>query len=175
MKIKKILFPFLFCFWCSGIFAQSINPVSPDLQQIDARTEKIKVIINSTDNPVEYPLQEYYHKPVLAVNFPLIRIADTTPPSAPSGLVATTSGIASVYLQFNPSSDPESGISYYAFAIGTTPNSTNIRYWQSLGTATITQSFSLASLGIAEGSVCALRPRPCANRPQRSAPSRLPA
>jgi hypothetical protein len=154
MKREYLFLLLLCCFCFEAISQQQVAPVSPLLEKIDARTEKIKAAINNSGTPVEYPIQDFYHKPVLAsrpLRFSLL--VDTTPPTDPSLLVGTTSGIASVYLQFNPSSDPESGISYYAFAIGTAAGLSDVRYWQSLGTATTTQSFSLNSLGIAEGSV----------------------
>lgn len=156
MNFRKTLLLLIIHFVSSHGFSQQIAPVSPLLYETDIRTERIKSIINDPTNRnrrVEYPIQDYYHKPFLSQpSISTLQFVDTTPPLAPTNLVATTSGIASIYLQFNPSSDPETGISYYAFAIGTTTGSTNIRYWQSLGTNTITQSFSLNSLGIAEGS-----------------------
>ncbi len=156
--MSRFLSFLIFIFTCIIASGQQKNiPDLSELQEADIRTFRIKSTFNDPANAgmhVEYPLQDYYHKPFLsAPAFTNSLIADVTPPSDPSNFVVHTSGTFSVYVEFDPSADPESGISYYAFAIGTAPGLTNIRYWQSLGTSTTTQSFSLSSLGITEGSV----------------------
>jgi hypothetical protein len=60
---------------------------------------------------------------------------DTTPPSAPTGLVAAAPSIATITAQWNPAQDAESGIASYVFAVGTTNVGTpteiaNVRWWQ---------------------------------------------
>lgn len=157
--VRKNICIFIFLFCLNPVVnAQPIaSPVPSAIYDLENKTASIKAEINNPSNAsmrTEYPLQDYYHVPNLTSHAKTnTLIADITPPSDPSNLVATTSGIFSVYVRFNASVDVESGINYYAFAIGTAPGLSNIRYWQSLGTNTVTQSFSLKNLNIAEGSV----------------------
>ncbi|HYN15458.1 MAG TPA: hypothetical protein VES66_06690, partial [Terriglobales bacterium] len=44
---------------------------------------------------------------------------DTTPPIAPTQVTASAQGITTINAQWDSGSDPESGISYYIFGIGT--------------------------------------------------------
>ncbi|MFI5197523.1 MAG: hypothetical protein ACHQJD_02795 [Thermoanaerobaculia bacterium] len=63
-------------------------------------------------------------------------VADTTPPSAPAGLVATSSGLFLIDATWTDATDAESGVVDYAFALGTgtTPGTeANVRSWQSNG------------------------------------------
>jgi hypothetical protein len=63
-------------------------------------------------------------------------VADTTPPSAPAGLVATSSGLFLIDATWTDATDAESGVVDYAFAVGTgtTPGTeANVRSWQSNG------------------------------------------
>src|SRR6185503_6893297 len=148
MKHKNyLLLIILFCQINFSSAQQNINPVSPELYEIQDKTEIIKQIINDPVNAskrVEYPLQNNYFKPYLQSQAKSNTLTtDITPPSDPSNFIVTTSSIFSVGVSFTPSVDPESGISYYAFAIGTAPGLSNIRYWQSLGTNTYAGSFSL--------------------------------
>jgi hypothetical protein len=65
--------------------------------------------------------------------------ADVTPPTAPGNFQAFTSGLFRIAASWSHSVDPESGIDYYAFAIGTgttTDTEANVRWWQSTGTGT---------------------------------------
>src|SRR5207247_7979322 len=67
---------------------------------------------------------------------------DTTPPSIPIVIDVgeTTTGITDLHARWS-SSDPESGISEYFYAIGTTPNGTDIAGFTSAGLNTsITRS-----------------------------------
>ena len=50
--------------------------------------------------------------------------ADTTPPLAPTQLVAQAQSISTISAQWNPAQDPESGIASYVFAVGTTNTGT---------------------------------------------------
>lgn len=61
--------------------------------------------------------------------------ADTTPPIAPTQVTATASGLLQINASWNDAQDPESGISYYAFGIGTNSSGdysslANVRWWQ---------------------------------------------
>ena len=61
---------------------------------------------------------------------------DSTPPTAPGNLVAQSTGLFLISANWSPSTDPESAIDYYAFALGTgtTPDTeANVRWWQSNG------------------------------------------
>lgn len=60
---------------------------------------------------------------------------DTTPPTAPTALVAQAQSISTITAQWNPSQDPESGVTSYVFAVGTNSSGTptalaNVRWWQ---------------------------------------------
>jgi YD repeat-containing protein len=68
---------------------------------------------------------------------------DTTPPSEPSNLQASANQLSSISVTWDPATDPESGISYYAVGIGTSTDGdfsdmANVRWWQ----AVIGTSFS---------------------------------
>ncbi|MBI3940339.1 MAG: DUF11 domain-containing protein [Acidobacteria bacterium] len=61
---------------------------------------------------------------------------DTTAPTLPQNLAVRTSGLFGFSANWSPSSDAESGISYYAYAIGTGATGSteaNVKYWQSVG------------------------------------------
>jgi len=135
-----------------------VLPVPSNLYQIKLGTEKIKINIdkqlNKNTNLVEYPMQDYYHMLYLTNNLPKTEIkSDTTPPSDPSNLIVNKFSVFSVYVEFTPSIDSESGIYEYVFGIGSAPNTTDIRWWQALGTNTSTIPKSLFNLGIPEGSI----------------------
>ena len=73
---------------------------------------------------------------------------DTTPPSAPTQLVANAQSLATITAQWNPAQDPESGITSYVFAIGTTNTGTptqlaNARWWQVTYAPNISVNLSL--------------------------------
>ena len=76
-------------------------------------------------------------RPPLRPNGPPISekpVGDTTPPSSPTNLRVSTSGLYAVNMSWDPASDAESGIKYYVYAIGTgTTISTegNLKWWQS--------------------------------------------
>ncbi|HYY70598.1 MAG TPA: Ig-like domain-containing protein, partial [Terriglobales bacterium] len=60
---------------------------------------------------------------------------DTTPPIAPTQVTASAQGITTINAQWDSGSDPESGISYYIFGIGTNSSGdystlANVRWWQ---------------------------------------------
>jgi hypothetical protein len=65
----------------------------------------------------------------------LAATADTTPPTAPAQLVAQAQSISTITAHWQPSTDPESGVASYVFAVGTTSTGTptelaNVRWWQ---------------------------------------------
>ena len=66
----------------------------------------------------------------------ILEITDPTAPTPPGSLVAQSSGLFVISATWSASVDADSGIDYYAFAIGTgtTPaTEANVRYWQSNG------------------------------------------
>ncbi len=92
-------------------------------------------------------------RPPLRPNGPPISekpVGDTTPPSSPTNLRVSTSGLYAVNMSWDPASDAESGIKYYVYAIGTgTTISTegNLKWWQS----TASNSKATASIVMTEG------------------------
>ena len=65
--------------------------------------------------------------------------SDSTPPSPPTNLIVKTSGLFGLSGSWDASVDPESSISYYAYAIGTgttEEEETSIKWWQSTGSET---------------------------------------
>lgn len=58
---------------------------------------------------------------------------DTTPPSPPRNVTIYRESIHSYFGRWEEAEDPESGISYYAFAIGTEPGEADLHWWQSTG------------------------------------------
>ena len=92
--------------------------------------EQFKTTIKNTINTVSPPLQ-VSGQPI-PVN-PLV--TDVTPPTSPTTITATANSIFSINANWDDSVDPESGISYYAFAIGTSSSGditslANVRWWQ---------------------------------------------
>jgi hypothetical protein len=62
-------------------------------------------------------------------------LADPTPPIAPTTVSAQTQSILAISAQWDAGQDPESGISYYIFGVGTNSSGNyntlaNVRYWQ---------------------------------------------
>ncbi len=131
------------------------NATKRHSQEIE-RTRRIgrfieKQFRNAPARP-DYPIQSHYKLPALlpkAFNYSVSN--DTTPPTTPDSLVISTESIHSFFVSWNASVDPESGIEYYAYALGTEPGAADIRWWQSVGTQTQTYSSSLQELGIEEG------------------------
>jgi hypothetical protein len=140
--------------------AQSIK-VAPNLKDHTGYSERVKKIRKAlkedfVDSPVrpDYPIHDYY--PLLfkkLENTLQTTSNDTTPPTDPSNLMVTKESIHSIFVSWTASSDPESGIDYYAYGIGTQPGMADIKWWQSVGLNTRTYSASLAELGIPEGSI----------------------
>lgn len=76
-------------------------------------------------------------------------INDATPPSAPANVKAKA-GLFSVEMSWDPASDNESGIQYYAYAIGTGANEAeqaNLFWWQ----ANNTDTKARAAIALTEG------------------------
>ena len=57
---------------------------------------------------------------------------DPTPPTPPGNVVATNESMHIVLTSWDASEDPESGIEWYAFGVGTEPGLADIRYWQAV-------------------------------------------
>jgi hypothetical protein len=65
--------------------------------------------------------------------------ADVTPPSPPRNVNVTAAGLFQLDMRWEPAMDAESGIKYYAYAVGTGTSATteaNIYWWQSVGVNT---------------------------------------
>lgn len=78
----------------------------------------------------------------LALATPATASTDTTPPIAPPQVTASAQGIQTLNAQWDSGSDPESGISYYIFGIGTNSSGgystlANVRWWQVVYTNSI--------------------------------------
>lgn len=76
--------------------------------------------------------------PAKTYNAPL-QITDSTPPSAPGNLTASSVGLFLIQASWSPSADAESGVSQYVYAIGTGTDSAteaNRVGWQALGNTT---------------------------------------
>ena len=77
-----------------------------------------------------------------------VQATDSTPPSAPANVrdgtgadIATTTSITQLSANWDASTDNESGISGYQYAIGTTVGGTQVLNWTSLGNVTtVTQT-----------------------------------
>ena len=80
-----------------------------------------------------------------------LTLADTTPPTPPESLQVFRESIHSIFAVWRPASDPESGIDYYAFALGTTPGAGDITWWQSTGLSLKSYAKSSNELGLLEG------------------------
>ncbi|MGA7159690.1 MAG: T9SS type A sorting domain-containing protein [Bacteroidota bacterium] len=78
-------------------------------------------------------------------------INDLTPPTTPQNLRVVTESMHSIMAFWDSASDPESGISGYAFAIGSDSNGANLNGWQSTGTAINVGGISPYALGLREG------------------------
>ena len=76
---------------------------------------------------------------------------DLTPPSPPQNLKVVTESMHSIMASWDSASDTESGISGYAFAIGSDSNEANLYGWQSTGSALNVGGISLYELGLSEG------------------------
>ncbi|MGB9106500.1 MAG: Ig-like domain-containing protein [Terriglobales bacterium] len=78
----------------------------------------------------------------LALATPATASTDTTAPTAPTQVTASAQGIQTLNAQWDSGSDPESGISYYIFGIGTNSSGSystlaNVKWWQVVYTNSI--------------------------------------
>lgn len=78
-------------------------------------------------------------------------LSDTTPPTPPGNVTVFRESIHSLFGRWEEASDPESGISYYAYAIGSEPGEGDIRWWQSTGLSLSSYGTSMRALGLDEG------------------------
>jgi hypothetical protein len=74
--------------------------------------------------------------------------ADTSPPVMSGSVSASTVSITTINAQWNPAQDPESGISYYVYGIGTKSTGdyntlANVKWWQVTYDTKISDSISL--------------------------------
>ncbi|TML08512.1 MAG: hypothetical protein E6G39_17755 [Actinobacteria bacterium] len=77
--------------------------------------------------------------------------ADTTPPTAPSILSATSQQLSGITASWDGAQDPESAISYYVFGIGTVSSGdyntlANTRWWQVSYDKSVSVTLSLTAL-----------------------------
>lgn len=162
-KIEKVLLRFLifvmvFTFH-NTVIAQIIE-TAPRAEKTQKATEGIKKIRRTikdrfANSPVrpDYPIQNYYQPPTGRTTARLFSaVNDTTPPNAPTELTVVTESIHSIFASWTAATDPESGIDYYAYGIGSQPGAADIRWWQSTGQQTGAYGLSLDMLGIAEDS-----------------------
>ncbi|MFQ5865564.1 MAG: FlgD immunoglobulin-like domain containing protein, partial [bacterium] len=161
MKISSALFMIVcILLFYSMTMAQSIKVATNPKEQV-RYTEHVKKIRRALQkdfagSPVrpDYPIQDYYHLPFKnSERIFQTALNDTTPPTDPSNLIVTKESIHSIFVSWTASSDPESGIDYYAFGIGTQPGMADLQWWWSVGTNTSSYPASLAELGIPEGTI----------------------
>jgi hypothetical protein len=76
---------------------------------------------------------------------------DSTPPGAVEWLEVIGEGLHSISFRWGPAQDPESGISAYVFAMGSTPGAADLRSWQSLGNSPAGAAVTPADIGLQEG------------------------
>jgi hypothetical protein len=93
------------------------------------------------------------HRPVPEIQTPerYSTVSDTTPPTPPQNVSIVRESIHSLFGHWEEASDPESGIDYYAFAIGTQPGEADLRWWQSTGLSLSSYGLSMSALDLAEG------------------------
>ena len=89
-------------------------------------------------------------------------MAHSTPPAAPANVrdgtgadIAATTSTTQLSANWDAANDPDSGISGYQYAIGTTAGGTNTVNWTSLGNVTtVTQTGLTLSVGRPTTSAC---------------------
>jgi|GEM_PF-5131750 len=97
------------------------------------------------------PLPNEKHEPEKAVSS-YDKVIDSTPPSAPVITALHTFSWYSVFFEFAPSFDAETGISSYVYGIGSLPGQANLKWWTALDSrARKIPSSSLWTLGLSEG------------------------
>ncbi|MFQ5753510.1 MAG: hypothetical protein ACE5HI_16090, partial [bacterium] len=160
MKKIEIFVPIFLIFLLNSFAITQTPKLNPNNEYFLRNTKRINQIRkvlkrefeNSPKRP-DYPIQDFYHLPVEKSSDKLkSRLSDSTPPSTPSNLEVIKESIHSIFARWTASTDLESGIDYYAYAIGTQPGEADIRWWQSVGQNTNTYAASLAELGIPEDS-----------------------
>ena len=110
--------------------AATASAASPDM---DGRGKALKVIPSQDSDVQRHPPVANW--PSVGRRFSADAAADSTPPGPPGNLVATSAQLSDLTAHWDPAVDPESGIGYYAFAVGTNPSSAagpldNVRGWQ---------------------------------------------
>ncbi len=144
----------LLCYLDLPVAAQTHPQASPEYQKNIELHRRIRLRLEQDfkTSPVrpDYPMTRAMLSPA---NQPESAAAasDSTPPSPPANLEVSTESIHSFFVRWSLSSDPESGIDYYAYAIGSQPGEADVRWWQSTGINTRTYAQSLKSLELPEG------------------------
>ena len=74
--------------------------------------------------------------------------SDTTAPIAPTQITATSLSLVTLSAQWSGAQDPDSGIGYYVYGIGTTPTGTyntlaNVKWWQVVNAANVSINMDL--------------------------------
>lgn len=155
MKIPNAFLTFSILLFSNTTIAQSIK-IAPNPKKITEYSKRVKMIrkvlrkdfASSRVRP-DYPIQDCFYLPFTKTKTEFQATwNDSTPPTDPSNLIVTKESIHSIFVRWTASSDPESGIDYYAYGIGTQPGAADIKWWQSVGTNTSTYPTSLVELGI---------------------------
>ena len=78
----------------------------------------------------------------------LAAASDTTAPTAPTQITATSLSLVTLSAQWSGAQDPDSGIGYYVYGIGTTPTGTyntlaNVKWWQVVNAANVSINMDL--------------------------------
>jgi len=122
-------------------------------QEIQRIGQRIREQFSTSPTRPDYPMVRDYRFPAVRQQ-PLVYTqagSDSTPPVLPDSLMVTKESVHSFFVSWIPASDPESGIEYYSYALGSQPGAADIRGWQSVGSQTRTYPASLRELGLAEG------------------------
>src|SRR5262245_48613066 len=123
--------------------AATLSAASPDM---DGSGKALKVIPSQDSDVQRHP--PVANRPSDSRRLSVEAAADLTPPGPPGNLVATSAQLSSLSARWDAVQDPESGIGYYAFAIGTNPSSAagpldNVRGWQATLDTHVSVSLSL--------------------------------
>ncbi len=159
MQVPRILWVFfIIVIVNTGLDAQSTRPVLPPpentaaVEQAEQIRARMNQVFRNLSTRPDYPIQDFYIPPNRRSGTPNETAQiDTTPPVLPSAVTVTTESIHGFVARWSPAIDPESGIDYYAYAIGTQPGEGDIRWWQSVGSDTVSYSSSMTDLGLVEG------------------------
>lgn len=134
---------FITCLIITPSFALAKSPIFPKQPKQTINLEKIKEKSPKVIPSKPFDISEEKNKkqkdldPQLKLDQLLqaTTITDTTPPIAPTQATASAQSIFNISAEWDDAQDPESGISYYVFGIGTNSSGdysslANVRWWQ---------------------------------------------